>query len=230
MSKRAKQGDSAVAVAYLRASKDEQKLSPAAQRASIEAWAAREGIQVVAWCVDQGVSSVTPIDERPALGEALSAIQAHGAGVLAVAKRDRISRDVVLTVMVERAARACGATVQSAAGEGNGDSPADQFMRTVIDGAAQYERALIRSRTKAALAVIRASGRKTGGGVPYGYEIATDGQTVLPLPAEQSAIQRARELARGNLSLRSIAAQLASDGLVSRSGRPFSACQVQRIL
>ena len=103
MSKRAKQGDSRLAVAYLRASKDEQKLSPAAQRASIEAWAAREGIQVVAWCVDQGVSSVTPIDERPALGEALSAIQAHGAGVLAVAKRDRISRDVVLTVMVERA-------------------------------------------------------------------------------------------------------------------------------
>jgi len=41
--------------------------------------------------------------------------------------------------------------VVSASGEGNGDSPADAFIRTVIDGAAQYEHGLIRARTCAAL-------------------------------------------------------------------------------
>lgn len=147
-----------LAVAYIRVSKDEQKLGPEAQRAAVEAWAAREGIQLVAWHVDQGVCSVTPIDQRPALVAALAALREHGAGVLVVAKRDRIARDVVLTAGVERAAAQCGAAVVSAAGEGNGAAPADQFMRTVIDGAAQYERALIRARTRAALAAKRARG------------------------------------------------------------------------
>src|ERR1700677_2783307 len=109
MSKRVKVGSPLVAVAYIRVSKDEQRLGPEAQRASIEAWAAREGVSVAAWCVDQGVCSVTPIDQRPALVAALTALREHGAGVLVVAKRDRIARHPVLTAGVERAAAAAGA-------------------------------------------------------------------------------------------------------------------------
>jgi hypothetical protein len=75
-----------------------------AQRPSIEAWAAREGVSVVAWHVDAGVSSVTAIDGRPALLAALASLREHGPGVLVVAKRDRIARDVVLTAGGERAA------------------------------------------------------------------------------------------------------------------------------
>src|ERR1035441_2739419 len=185
MSKRVKSGSPVVAVAYIRVSKDDQKLGPEAQRAAVEAWAAREGVSVVAWHADQGVCSVTPIEGRPALVAALASLREHGAGILVMAKRDRISRDVVLTAMVERAARSSGATVMSAAGEGNGTAPADQFMRTVIDGAAQYERALIRARTTAALAVIRARGQKTGGSVPYGYRLDADGRTLVAVEAEQ---------------------------------------------
>ena len=80
MSKRTRTGNPLVAVAYLRASKDEQKLGPEAQRASIEAWAAREGVTVAAWHVDQGVCSVTPIDERAGLVAALASVHEHGAG------------------------------------------------------------------------------------------------------------------------------------------------------
>src|SRR5208283_5556733 len=137
MSKRVRTGSPLVAVAYIRVSKDDQKLGPEAQRASIEAWATREGVSVAAWHVDAGVCSVTAIDGRPALVAALASLREHGAGILVVAKRDRIARDVVLTAGVERAAAQSGAAVVSAAGEGNGSSPADAFMRTVIDGAAQ---------------------------------------------------------------------------------------------
>jgi len=230
MGKRTRSGNPLVAVAYIRVSKDEQKLGPEAQRASIEAWAAREGVTVAAWHVDAGVCSVTPIDERPALGAALASLREHGAGALVVAKRDRIARDVMLTAMVERAAGAIGAAVVSAAGEGNGATPADQFMRTVIDGAAQYERALIRARTKGALAVIRARGQKTGGGVPFGYALADDGRTLVPVATEQATIARARELAAGGHSLRAIAGILAAEGHVSRKGGAFAAPQVSRML
>jgi site-specific DNA recombinase len=230
MSKRVRSGSPLVAIAYIRVSKDDQKLGPDAQRASIEAWAAREGVQVAAWHVDQGVCSVTAIDQRPALVAALASLREHGAGILVVAKRDRIARDVVLTAGVERAAAGAGAVVTSAAGEGNGAAPADAFLRTVIDGAAAYERALIRARTAAALAVIRARGQKTGGSVPYGYSLAADGRTLVAVEGEQAAISRARALASEGHSQRAIAAQLAAEGHVSRKGVPFFAAQVGRML
>jgi site-specific DNA recombinase len=227
MSKRAT--NPRVAVAYVRVSKDDQKLGPEAQRASIESWAAREGVQVAAWCVDQGVCSVTPIDGRPGLVAALAALREHGAGVLVVAKRDRIARDVVLTAGVERAAAQSGAAVVSAAGEGNGDAPADAFMRTVIDGAAAYERALIRARTKAALAAKTAKGERAGE-IPYGYRLAADGAHLEADGGEQAVLAAVRELRAAGLSHRAIVAELGARGLVSRAGRPFGQTQVARML
>src|SRR5580658_2948689 len=205
MSKRVKAGSPTVAVAYIRVSKDDQKLGPEAQRASVESWAAREGVSVASWHVDQGVCSVDPLDERAGLVAALASLREHGAGILVVAKRDRIARDPVLTAGVERAAAAAGAVVQSAAGEGNGSTPADEFMRGVIDSASRYERALIRARTTAALAVIRARGQKTGGGLPYGYRLDVDGRTLVVVQGEQATIDRARALAAEGRTLRAVA-------------------------
>ena len=229
MSKRVQAGSSKVAVAYLRASKDEQRLSPEAQRATVEAWAAREGVEVASWHVDQDVCSVTPIDGRPALVAAMAALREHGAGVLVVAKRDRIARDVVLAAGVEREAARLGARVTSASGEGNGDSPADQFMRTVVDGAAQYERGLIRARTKAALAAKSAKGERVGA-VPFGFALAADGVHLAAVEGEQATIARARQLAAEGRTLRSVAAQLAAEGHTSRKGGAFFAPQVARML
>jgi DNA invertase Pin-like site-specific DNA recombinase len=229
MAKRAPAGSPRIAVLYCRASKDEQRLSADAQRATAEAWAAREGVQVAACFVDQGVCSVTPVDERPALCAALAALREHGAGVLLVAKRDRIARDVVLAAGVEREAARMGARVVSASGEGNGEGPADAFMRTVIDGAAQYERALIRARTRGALAAKRAKGEKTGGAAPFGFAVADDGVHLVAVEDEQRTIARARELADGR-SLRAIAAALTAEGRLSRTGKPFAAMQVARML
>ena len=218
-----------VAVAYIRVSKDDQKLGPEAQRAAVEAWAVRESVSVVAWHVDQGVCSVTPIDGRPGLVAALASLREHGAGVLVVAKRDRLARDVVLTAGVERAAGAAGAAVVSAAGEGNGSTPADGFMRTVIDGAAAYERALIRARTKAALGAKAAKGERTGA-LAYGFRLAADGVHVERDEAEQAVLVVVAELRAAGLSHRRIVAELAARGLVSRARRPFAQTQVARML
>jgi site-specific DNA recombinase len=196
---------------------------------SIDAWAAREGVQVAAWCVDQGVCSVTPIDGRPGLVAALAALREHRAGVFVVAKRDRIARDVVLTAGVERAAAQSGASVVSAAGEGNGDAPADAFMRTVIDGAAAYERALICARTKAALAAKAAKGERAGE-IPYGYRLGGDGTHLEASGAEQAVLAAVRGVRCAGLSHRAIVAELATRGLVSRAGRPFGQTQVARML
>ncbi len=75
-------GNPLLAVAYIRVSTDEQRLGPEAQRAAVEAWAAREGISVAAWHVDQGVSGGSDLGDRPALVAALGELRALGAGVL----------------------------------------------------------------------------------------------------------------------------------------------------
>lgn len=227
MAKRA--GNPAVAIFYGRASTDEQRLGPAAQKAAVEAWATREGVTVASWHVDQGVSGATPVEGRPALCEALAALRAHGAGLLVVAKRDRIARDVVIAATVERAAQLSGARLVSADGTANGDTPADAFMRTVIDGAAAYERGLIRARTKAALAAKSAKGERVGE-VPYGSRLAADGVHLEPDPAEQGVIGVVTELQAAGLSQRGIVRELAARGVVSRGGGPLGLSQVQRLL
>jgi DNA invertase Pin-like site-specific DNA recombinase len=227
MSKRI--GNPLLAVAYIRVSTDEQRLGPEAQRGAIEAWAAREGIQVAAWHVDQGVSGGSDLGDRPALVAALGELLALGAGLLVVAKRDRLARDVYVAATVERAVAKGGARVTSADGTANGDTPADAFMRTVIDGAAAYERALIRARTKAALGALRARGERSGG-LPYGSRLADDGTHLEADAAEQAVLAVVRELRVSGLSQRAIVSELASRGLLSRAGRPFAKTQVARML
>ena len=219
-----------LAVAYVRVSKDEQKLGPEAQRASIEAWALSQGVSVASWHVDQGVCSVTPADERPALFAALAALREHGAGVLVVAKRDRIARDPMLTRAVEGEAARAGAVVVSAAGEASGGTaPADVMMRGVVDLFAEYERGLIRARTKAALAAKAARGERTGE-LPYGYRLGADGVHLEPDEAEQGVLATVAELHASGLSQRGIARELAAFGLLSRARKPFQRGQVVRML
>ena len=248
MSKRIKPGSPQIAVAYIRVSTEDQKLGPEAQRAAIESWAAHEGVRVVLWREDR-LGGATPIDERPGLLEALAALREHGAGVFVVAKRDRIARDIAVAAGVERAVESAGARVVSAGGEGNGDSPADQFLRTIVDGAAQYERALIRARTKAALGIKKARGEKTGGGVRYGQRLKADGSHVLhedgtrkcapecagckniePDEREAPVVELAKTLRAKGLSLSAVATRLAEVGCLSRTGKPFATMQISRMI
>jgi site-specific DNA recombinase len=218
-----------LAVAYLRASKEEQLLSEPAQRAVIESWATKDGVTIVAWCVDQGVCSTTPIEERPALCAALVALRENAAGLLVVAKRDRIARDPIITAMIERTAASRGARVVSASGEGNGDTPGDVFMRRVIDGAAEYEHALIRARTKAALATKKANGLRVGG-IPFGFELAPDGKTLIPCASERKTIERVKALRSRGIPIRKLVVECAKRGIVSRAGRPFHKSAIERLL
>ena len=227
-SRRSRPGDPKVAVAYCRASTAEQHLSPEAQRAAIETWATREGVRVAAWHIDQGVSGGSNLDERPGLVAALGELRVHGAGVLVVAKRDRLARDVAVAATIEKATGASGARVVSADGVGNGDTAADGFMRSILDAAAAYERALIRARTRAALQAKRARGERAGE-VPYGYGVDSAGR-LLPCEVEQVVIARVRELRTAGLSLRAIARECRSAGLVSRVGRPLGKTQIERIV
>lgn len=222
----------AVVVGYIRVSTEDQNLGPDAQRAALETWAASRGAELVAVFEDLGVSGATPAADRPGLLAALGAVADHGADVLLVAKRDRLARDVVEAAMTERLAGRAGARVVSAAGEGTDgdvDDPTGLLMRRLVDAFAEYERAMIRSRTKAALAVKKARGERVGS-VPYGYRLAADGRTLVEVPEELEVVRLARELRSGGMSFRAVAAELEARGHLSRTGRRFAPTQVSRIV
>jgi DNA invertase Pin-like site-specific DNA recombinase len=175
LKRRTKSGDPTVAIGYCRVSTDEQQLGPIAQKDAMQAWATARGVRLVVIHEDLGVSGGAELDRCPGLLAALGAVQDHGAGLLLVAKRDRLARDVVKAAMVESLAKRAGARVVSADGVGDGDDPAAQLLRTMVDAFAQNERAMTRSRVRAALAVKKARGERVGN-VPYGYRVAMDGK------------------------------------------------------
>jgi DNA invertase Pin-like site-specific DNA recombinase len=101
-------------------------------------------------------------------------------------------------------------------------------LRRMLDAAAEYERGLIRVRTRAALAVKRARGERTGT-VPYGYRLAPDRRTLEPDAYEQEVLAFVRAARTRDRSLREIVVDLAAAGHRSRVGTPFGLTQVAQM-
>lgn len=105
----------------------------------------------------------------------------------------------------------------AADGVANGDGPEAALTRSLLDAFAENERALIRARTRTALAVKKSRGERTGG-VPLGSSVGADGRLSAD-PAEAAAVARARELRAEGRSLREFAAALGAEGHRPRGKR-----------
>jgi DNA invertase Pin-like site-specific DNA recombinase len=147
----------------------------------------------------------------------LAALRRHGAGLLVAAKRDRIARDVVIAATVERLALDAGARVVTADGVAIENTPEGRLMRTLMDAFAEYERALIRARTKAALAVKKARQERVSGRPPMGSRF--EAGRLVPEPAEGAILARVKELRAKGLSLARVTALLNAEGGHFRGGR-----------
>ena len=151
--------------------------------------------------------------------------------VLLVAKRDRLGRDVIAVAMFERLIAKRGARVVSAAGEGtDSDDPAAMLMRRLIDSFAEYERALIAARTRAALAAKRRRGERVSGIIPFGYRLGVDGRALELEAGEQHTLATMRVLRASGASLRAVAAELNRQGLATRAGTAWRFEYVRSLL
>jgi DNA invertase Pin-like site-specific DNA recombinase len=228
------------AVFYRRCSTDEQSESGAGLGAQLDACRAhadRAGLEVAGDFADEGVGGAAPIDKRPGLLDALALV---GKGdILLVSKRDRLGRDPIVVAMIEAAVNRQGGRVVSAAGEGTeGDDPTNVLMRRIIDAFAEYERLLIKARTRAALAAKRRRGQRTGG-IPLGFDLVDDGSrskaglpsALVPNADELATVALIRELKAAGFSLRGIAAELDRRGIRPKQGAPrWAHTAVARIL
>jgi len=151
-------------VGYLRVSTDDQADSGAglaAQRAAVEAEAARRGWELVEVLTDAGMSGKSLVG-RPALAQALAMVTDGRADALVVAKLDRLSRSLLDFAGLMARAQSAGWNLVALDLGIDLSTPAGEFMASVMASAAQWERRIIGQRTREALAVKRAAGVRLG--------------------------------------------------------------------
>ena len=104
-------------------------------------------------------------------------------------------------------------------------------MLVVLAGAAEMERNLTRERTRSAMAVKKANGHRVGS-IPYGYDLGSDGTTLVVNAAEQSTITDVRVWRSQGKKLQQIARLLSERGTRTKTGRSnrWSHQAVARIL
>jgi DNA invertase Pin-like site-specific DNA recombinase len=150
-------------IGYVRVSTDEQAVSGAgleAQRRAIVAECKRRGWELVETLEDAGYSAKDL--KRPAVQEALRALEAGDAKALVVAKLDRLSRSMLdFTALMATAQKQNWALVALDCAVDT-STPAGEAMAHVLATFGQFERRLIGQRTKEALAAKKASGVRLG--------------------------------------------------------------------
>jgi DNA invertase Pin-like site-specific DNA recombinase len=88
---------------------------------------------------------------------------------------------------------------------------------------------LIGKRVEEALAALREQGKKTGGHRPLGFVVGKD-RVLAPDKDEREIMKIAKKQRAAGMSLRKISAYLEDMGHVARSGEPFEAAQVKRLI
>lgn len=216
------------AIAYVRVSTAKQGKSGLgldAQREAIERFAASEGIEVVSWFteVETGKGS-DALDRRPELAKALSTARKLKAPVI-VAKLDRLSRDVhfISGLMAQR--------VPFLVAELGADT--DPFVLHLYAALAEKERALISTRTKAALQAKKVAGAKLGNRTnledAQKLGAAANAEAADAFAANVLPLVRSIEAA-GVTSLRGIADALNARGVQTPRGGQWHARSVARLL
>ncbi|MBN8979312.1 MAG: recombinase family protein [Rhizobiales bacterium] len=214
-------------VTYIRVSTSQQGrsgLGIEAQRQALQSFAKAEGLEVVREFVEVETGKGSDaLDRRPQLKAALAAAKKHKCHV-AVAKLDRLSRDVhfISGLMAHR--------IPFLVAELGPD--VDPFVLHLFAALAEKERALISTRTTQALAAAKARGVTLGN--PRLHEARETAVATIKAGADQHAanvlpiIREAQKA--GARTLRQIAEVLNARGVATARGGAWHAMSVKNML
>lgn len=222
-------------IAYLRVSTEEQAtegISLAAQERAIRAYCDLRNLNLLSVVVDAGISAGKPLSTRPAGNQVMDAVRRKQVNGVVAFKLDRLFRNAQDCLGVTAAWDKQGVALHllDLGGQSVDTSSAmGRFFLTIMAGAAEMERSLIRERTKLAMGHKSSQGQCVGT-APFGKGLALDSVHLVAEPEEQLVIARILALRQNDgLSLRAIAERLNQEGVRSR-GSKWHKTTVQRIL
>lgn len=213
------------ALAYLRVSSRGQVDGDgfARQEAAVEEWANRAGAVLLGVFREEGISGTTELLNRPALNRLIERILEGGVNVVVVEKADRLARDLIVSEMLLRQFAQLGVKVIEAEGgndltAGDSGNPTARLVRQVLAAVSEFEKSSIVSKLRSARNRRRAETGRCEGNKPYGVK-----------GGEAEVVRVVKRLRSEGLTVRQIAEELDSRGIVSRSGGKWSPSVVARI-
>jgi DNA invertase Pin-like site-specific DNA recombinase len=216
------------AVAYIRTSSaanlGADKDSDKRQRQAIESFAKANGYQLVDEFYDAAVSGADPIADRDGFTAMLNRIAGNGVRAIIVESPDRFARDLAVQLAGHDHLRSLGITLIPASSPDFfiEDTPTAVLVRQVLGAIAQFEKATIVAKLKAAR-----QRKKERTGKCEGRKSWAERNPEMVAEAKRLR----RRSPKGNQrSLRDIAAELAKLGYLNERGAVFSPASVQSML
>lgn len=198
------------------------------QREAVTRFARAAGYEIVEEFRDEGVSGTKELEAREGLSDLLARIRSNGVRVVIVERADRLARDLIVSELILAQLRDLGVKVYAAEGGAeltvSDDDPTRKLIRQVLGAVAEFEKAVIVSKLRAARMRKRRAEGRCEGRKPYGTK---------PGEAETLAlIKRLRRKPRGGerLSVAAIAAKLNEMGIPTRSGKPWAPATIYGIV
>ncbi len=145
-------------IGYIRVSTDQQDLGPEVQRQGIER--AAVGRELIIF--EDRIGGGLDVEKREGLADALAELRRGDEFI--VYKLDRLARDLMLQLIIEKRIKDKGCKLISCQDEGTEgeDSPQKELIRQILAVFAQFERSLIKQRTREALRIKKQQGIKLG--------------------------------------------------------------------
>ena len=223
-----------VAYGYIRVSSAEQikGTSLSEQQRQIESYASLKEIELLGVIVDPAIKGEIPIHLRPEGRRLVEAIENGTIDTVIICKLDRAFRSASdCSVKVEEwEKKGIGLHILNISGQTvDTTSPMGKFFITMMAGAAELEKNLIKERCNNGREARRAEG-KIIGSLPYGYLLADDGKTLIEEPVEQQALALIHDLRDSSWSLRLIADELNTRGYPTKKGSKWTHGHVQGVL
>lgn len=194
-----------------------------AQLDACETYAAQHGLEIAGIYRDV-ISGASHPRDREGLSRLMRDLK-DGEGVL-VHRRCRLSREMYLGLWLEKEIHRLGGTLESTDG-GNGNDPTQELFRHLVMIFAQYEKSLIRDRTRSALKKLKESGRKLGR-PPFGFSYTESGD--LEKNHHYPTVVRMQTLRDEGSNYSEISRALNAEGHKSQTGKDFTPQMVRNLL
>lgn len=218
------------AVAYCRVStvaQGEDGISLEMQRERIGAWCVANDHELESVFVETASGGRT--SNRPEVKRAV-ALACRVRGVLVVFSLSRLARSVKDTLAIAEQLDKAGANLASISERIDTSSALGKMVFRLLSTMNEFEKDQLSERTENAMSHLRRCNRRISARIPFGYDLACDGETLLANPSELRIIEDICVRRQNGHSFASIAKALGNDGVATKTGGRWYASTVKAIL
>jgi site-specific DNA recombinase len=190
-------------------------VSVEAQQTKLSAWCIVNDYQLLTVHTDAGLSGGRA-DNRPALQAAIEqACKTKSA--LIVYSLSRLARSTKDTIAIGEKLDKAGADLVSLSEKIDTTSAAGKMVFRMLAVMAEFERDQVSERTRFAMSHKKSKGERVGT-IPFGFDLSSDGVTLVPNEREQEVIALIKQLRSAGESYQAIAESLESRGIQTKQG------------